>query len=178
MSCRFAFHHLVSVTPLLLLTGCGGGSDAPPLVPVSGKVTVDGSAVRGATVTFLPQQSGLNTSIGTTRDGGTFELFYSSSRGAVPGEYKVTVSYFANPDGTPFQQSDDGLDIEQMQMQGKVKQALPPKYHRPSTDGTQLHRPGRRNRRGQFRSEHEVARRRWAHVDGEGRCRHRLALSP
>ncbi len=116
---------------LLLVSGCGGGPEGPALVPVSGKVAVDGKAVVGATVTFHPKQSGLNPSIGTTGEDGTYELVYSSQKGAVPGEYKVTVSYFTNPDGTPFQQTDEGMDIVQMEMQGKVKESLPAKYTDP-----------------------------------------------
>jgi len=75
------------ITGATLLTGCGGG-----LVNVSGRVTLDGSPVAAAKVTFIPTGPGIPAS-GTTDAAGRYELAIGSGRPGVPrGRYAVTVS--------------------------------------------------------------------------------------
>ena len=62
------------------LVGCNGSSGPPP-VPVSGKVTLGGKAVDGAVVTFISSTGGRSAAGRTGTDDG-----------AVPGEYKVTIT--------------------------------------------------------------------------------------
>lgn len=76
-----------------LLAGCGGSH----LVPVSGKVTLDGQPLGDVTVTFQPQASGTGTEAGTgsfgaTDTGGTFALRSSldDQPGATVGRHRVT----------------------------------------------------------------------------------------
>lgn len=78
-------HLLVAVA--VLAAGCGTG-----LVTVSGTVTLDGSPVAGAKVTFIPTGDGIPAS-GTTDAAGRYELAIGSGRlGVPPGRYAVTVS--------------------------------------------------------------------------------------
>jgi hypothetical protein len=72
---------------LLSLSACGGG---PNLVPVKGKVTVDGTPLETGSVAFWPDGSGQEASGDIAKDG-TYELYTNKMPGAVPGKYKVTV---------------------------------------------------------------------------------------
>src|SRR5206468_4122315 len=72
---------------VLALMGCG---DKP--VEVSGIVTIDGTPVEGATVTYITED-GTKSYSGFTDASGKFDLTGSDSskRGALRGDYKVTV---------------------------------------------------------------------------------------
>lgn len=77
----------------VLTAGCGG-SDAPDLVPVSGKVLLDGEPVSGAFVKFVPNSG--PASGGETDENGKFTLVAPGNRtGAVVDTHTVTV-------GCPF----------------------------------------------------------------------------
>ena len=75
-----------------LLAGCGGGDakDADPkLVPVSGKVTYKGSPLKDGYITFIGDK---DRAFRSRISNGSYTLAESvSAKGAVPGEYKVTV---------------------------------------------------------------------------------------
>jgi hypothetical protein len=74
---------------IVSLLGCGG-SDAPPLGRVSGRVTVNGQPVEGITVMFQPDNG--RPSLGTTNADGYYELRYTADlRGAVVGNHTVRV---------------------------------------------------------------------------------------
>ncbi len=85
---------LVAAGVLGIAAGCGG----TPFVPVSGRVTLDGKPVEGATVLFQPKVSDPNAvavgSIGKTGpDGGyTLAVIARGNDGAVAGTHHVTIS--------------------------------------------------------------------------------------
>lgn len=94
------------------IAGCGGGGGKPvpklaDPVPVSGLVTLDGQPLADATIMFLPElESGFHGATGRTDSSGKYELTTDigngkTSKGAIPGKYKVTVSKLIKPDGTP-----------------------------------------------------------------------------
>jgi len=88
----------------LMLSGCGGSSDAPDLGRVSGTVTVDGKPASGVTVLFTPADGG-RSSTGQTDDSGHYELIYSSSEmGAKVGSHTVSISPAS---AMPNDESDD-----------------------------------------------------------------------
>jgi len=74
------------------LTACGGGgSDAPDLGQVTGKITLDGAPLADASVTFMPEK--VRASAATTDSEGKYELIYiRDEKGAAIGNHKVTVS--------------------------------------------------------------------------------------
>jgi hypothetical protein len=83
---------LLGVT-LLVALGCGR-----KFVPVSGKVTLDGKALAGATVSFQPiasegsSEAGIGSQ-GKTNDKGEFTLTTSTGKtGAVPGKHRVRIT--------------------------------------------------------------------------------------
>jgi len=95
--------HAWLVAALLLLAGCGG--DPYDIVPVSGRVTLDGDPVAEANVSFEPIGEGDELALGPGSFGmtdaeGRYTLeTVDRRRGAVVGEHRVTISTFrAAPD--------------------------------------------------------------------------------
>jgi hypothetical protein len=90
-----------------LAAGCGGGESEDSvddrlakleaLVPVSGVVTVGGKPLPGVVVTFLPDDWG--PAHGETDDEGRYSLETAARPGAIPGTYKVAMSYLVAADG-------------------------------------------------------------------------------
>ncbi len=120
---------VAAVLAIFALAGCGNGAaDAPKTVPVTGTVTLAGAPLANATIQFTPTDATkMNPCSGITNAQGKYELVQSVNKGAVPGPYKVTIEYYAKPDGTAAV-LEDGIDIEQLKKQGLVQQALPAKY--------------------------------------------------
>lgn len=86
---------------LLLFIGCGpggvGGGDQKKVYPVTGKITLNGAAVAGATVTFSPKQ-GQPVATGRTNSSGEYALTtYDANDGAAEGDYVVLVTKSAAP---------------------------------------------------------------------------------
>jgi hypothetical protein len=117
--------------------GCSG-SIGPPPVPVSGKVTLGGKPVDGATVTFLSTTGGRSAS-GKTASDGSFKLStINTDDGARPGEYNVTIAKIESKLGgkeTDVEKGEYGDNYEAMMMgaasgdMSKVlKNDLPEKY--------------------------------------------------
>lgn len=79
-------------TPLLLLMAVlPGCSDGPELIPVSGKVTVDGKPLAEGTVKFIPAQGGRSARSSITENG-TYQLSsFKKGDGVPPGDYIVTI---------------------------------------------------------------------------------------
>jgi hypothetical protein len=104
-----------------LAAGCskpsGGGS------PVDGSVKVNGKPATGAIVTFHPVNAKADATrpTGHVADDGTFHI-----AAAEPGEYRVTVSWFASVSPRKGALSDESIPVSQ----------LPPAYTR--ADATPL----------------------------------------
>lgn len=74
---------------LILSGGCGDGR--PQLVPVSGRVVIDGQPVEHGNIRFYPK--GYRAASGKLGAGGRFELTtYEAGDGCVPGKHAVTVN--------------------------------------------------------------------------------------
>jgi hypothetical protein len=90
-------HRSALANPLLLMlfaVGCAG-KDQP--VKVTGKVTLDGRPVEGATVTFIPEKGNGRPAIAWTTAEGTFDLTtFRGNDGALRGTYKILVSKTGN----------------------------------------------------------------------------------
>ncbi len=123
---------------LLIITaiGCGGvGSDAPPIAPVSGIVTVKGQPKADLNVVFHPEAGG-RPATGTTGPDGKFTLTtLNTGDGAPVGTNKVTVSGGAaqqdwGQDGPPM----PGMPGYDKWMQSQ-KAAFDPKYADPEKSG-------------------------------------------
>lgn len=90
---------LIAVLCLAAFAGCSGG---PRLVPVTGKVTVNGKPAEGAIVMFHPEDATQNTSSATATADGTLKPFTNGEPGLIVGRYKVTLTY-PDPSKKPTQ---------------------------------------------------------------------------
>ncbi len=91
---------LVITSLLAIIAGCGESN--PPTQKVSGTVTLDGTAVEGATVMFLPDDSSAEAAVGQTNSAGGYELTtFISGDGAMLGSYKIQVSKYETAQGGP-----------------------------------------------------------------------------
>jgi len=93
---------ILSAGILLLGIGCGSSQSAIALIPVSGLVTLDGSPVDQAKVTFVPQlETKGNGGWGITDALGKYSIKTPQGAVGVPeGQYKVAISRRLNPDGS------------------------------------------------------------------------------
>jgi len=111
--------------------GCGGsGSKTPPLVPATGKVTLDGAPMTIGMVTFQPDEAKGNTlkysPTGPIDSSGNYKLMTDGKDGAPVGWYKVTISAYGMPTG-------------QVDSKGAApKSNLNSKYQSPATSGITL----------------------------------------
>jgi hypothetical protein len=109
---------LLTAALALAATSCGSGG-GPPLHPAAGKMTLNGQPAAGATVVFMPANSGPTPS-GVVGDDGRYELStHPHGKGAPAGEYTVVVTKFP-PDARE---------------QGNPKNLYPAKYADPATSG-------------------------------------------
>ncbi len=77
------------ICSLSVITGCGYSD----LGAVTGKVTLDGVPVEGATLEFQPDEEGASPSIGITDAAGEYTLKYTrDSYGAKVGTHKVRIT--------------------------------------------------------------------------------------
>lgn len=119
-------------TFIVAVAGCGRGKKGPSfdLTPVSGTVTLDGKPLPDADVAFYLQGEAPPGYFGVgakTDASGKYTMAVGESPGAVPGNYKVTVSRLVGANGAPIT-PEEGMDVEQLKMLGEVKEALSPKY--------------------------------------------------
>lgn len=84
-----------------ILSGCGESVEYPATAVVEGKVTLDGQAVDGATITLTPTATEGKTYGARAISGpdGTFKVMTNFSAdqdvsGAVPGKYQVSVTKY------------------------------------------------------------------------------------
>lgn len=83
---------------LVLISLAAIGCGKAPTVPVSGRVTLDGQPLEGASVLFQPVVADANAdgfgSVGQTDADGRFELkaIGLPHRGAIPGSHRVYIS--------------------------------------------------------------------------------------
>ena len=78
-----------------MAAGCGGKvSNQPPLMPVSGTVTLDGKPLSGIMISFVPTGSTRGTGAGGYTDkAGKYELTaMHGGKGTPVGQYRVTAA--------------------------------------------------------------------------------------
>jgi hypothetical protein len=109
---------------LALAVGCGGGD--PNLLPVGGTITLNGTALSGATVTFIPKDGTPGFGgVGKTDAAGKYTLLGArdNARGVLPGEYRVVISKRLMPDGSEVPAND-----RTPMMNSPAKESLPDAY--------------------------------------------------
>jgi len=123
---RRAFSLMALAFSISMVFGCG---DGPTLVPVSGKVTLDGQPLEGATLSFMPEPGNPVSTAGSDVTGpqGNFTMTYNGRAGLTPGKYKVMISKTEEVDAK-------GKDISpifakakfEKQLMGLAKETIPP----------------------------------------------------
>jgi len=138
----------------VLVHGVGCGPSVKlKTVPVSGTVTYNGQPIEGATVVLVPAVDGSGRPAGgDSGPNGKFTLQTSvggtqMAPGAIPGEYKVTVSKLAaaggakqiydpnNPSKPPELTAPDEAKEKSKLEEMKAKASLPEKYSDAATSG-------------------------------------------
>jgi len=109
---------------LVLPTGCRG-KKLPTIVKAEGIVTLDGSPIENATVSFISERTDYHA-IGNTDAQGKFQMRvaraeYEGKIGACPGEYKVEISKTVLGDSKPGKSDDEPVSIN-------LQNAIPTKY--------------------------------------------------
>jgi hypothetical protein len=91
-----AMRWMRAVVPLALagLAGCGSEDSRVSLVPVKGKITINGKPLPGALVSFLPDPGNKSNTPGTDETGpeGNYMIKFKSRTGLSPGKYTVHVN--------------------------------------------------------------------------------------
>ncbi len=125
----------------LCVAGCGskgGPAFLKDLVPATGRVTLKGQPLPGATVMFVPVLGSAagRDATAITDANGAYELSTlvpgvspKNSKGALPGEYVVAISRIAMPDGAPFP---PGITELQDAIAKGAKQFVPAQYTDPA----------------------------------------------
>ena len=125
---------------LVFIGGCGGGGSRPATEPVSGSVKFKGAALAGATVTLVPASKPAQgesytpttprTAIAKTNASGEFKLTsVKENDGAVPGDYKISVTKIEEP--PPVTPSADIAAPPPKVV--PVKSLIPERYNNPET---------------------------------------------
>jgi len=120
---RYKIESMLAVVALLLFaTGCGEGAvdDQPDMGQVTGTITMDGSPLADAQVTFRPEKG--RAASGRTDSSGKYELIYvGETKGAKIGSNKVSIT-------TPQQESpEEGEETK------KPKEKIPAQYNSKTT---------------------------------------------
>ncbi|MCG6157359.1 carboxypeptidase-like regulatory domain-containing protein [Rubinisphaera margarita] len=116
---RYSVFSLCLAT-LLFTAGCG--DSRPSTVPVTGLVTLDGTPVADASVTFYPDSG--RPATGRTDAEGIYTLTtFETGDGAVPGEHRVSISKQTIPE------SNSTEDLE------AIKSEIPAVYNNAETSG-------------------------------------------
>lgn len=142
---------VVCLFSLAGLVGCGSGSEIDT-VPVTGKVTLDGDPVEGATVTFVPDIPKGHTAVGRTNRGGAYTLMtMEPGDGALPGSYRITVrktsdsvaatTEYANPEEAQaayreqMEAAGGAGGVPNMSRRSEITHELPARYADPGESG-------------------------------------------
>ena len=132
---------LAVLAVLVVIAGCSAGANHPETFAVSGKVTLGGEPVEGATVTFVPADSQGQSAVGVTKGGGVYTLkTFSDGNGALPGKYNVKI--------VQFEESNAAVEAGGAEATGETaampampsesaepKNLLPEKYSNPGQSG-------------------------------------------
>jgi hypothetical protein len=109
-------HVVVLVTAAVALSGAGCGPSKHKPVKVSGTVILDGKAVAGAAIQFVPEGNDGAPAYGETKEDGGFRLTtHNDGDGALPGNYKVIVTWEEPPPPMFRGGGEKGPSREQMQ---------------------------------------------------------------
>lgn len=119
--------------------GCSSGPKRPATIKVSGKVTMNGTPVPGATVSFQPAATGGRAAVGITDGAGQYVLTtFEAGDGAVAGDYGVAIvksEASAAAGSSSNANSDDYVPPEGLKEPPPAKSLIPPRFGSPRESG-------------------------------------------
>lgn len=123
-----------AIMTAFFMSGCGGGAvgggDRQPVHRTSGKITLEGAPVAGATVTFSPKGSG-PPATGKTNANGEYKLTtYDAEDGATAGDFVVLVVKSSAPASVD---PDAGHDADGSGGEGDAMHAAQPAADEPES---------------------------------------------
>ena len=127
---RFTFFIALALS-LVLFVGCTGTENPYGAVHVEGTVTVDGAAIPGINVNFVPRD-GEHAAGGQTDANGKFTVSTGGFNGAKPGTYDVVFSKVEIPG------QDLSMEEYNARFGGRQPEPvhiIPQKFESPSTSG-------------------------------------------
>ncbi|WP_428306220.1 hypothetical protein [Lacipirellula sp.] len=89
--------HLLLVAVAVALSAAGCGKSGPTLLPVKGKVTIDGQPAKEGGVTFHNAANQMIQLVSSIRSDGTYVMMHNRDEGAPAGDYVVTVLVSETP---------------------------------------------------------------------------------
>ena len=119
----------IAVLAVVALAIAGCSKSPPPIVPVEGRVTLNGKPLPNAEVRFYPMIAfgGEYIAIGETDDDGRFKLACPAGAGACACECRVTVTEAPLPDGFRGMSADAQAKAAKYQNSMKNR-PIPPQY--------------------------------------------------
>lgn len=131
---------LILVCGLIVAVGCAPtDTERPATEAVSGVVTLAGTPVEGAIVTFVPADAEGESAVGKTDASGKYTLTtWEEGDGAMAGEYNVKIVKFEAPaatDESGIEADDEGAYIPNDASSGDQSNLLPEKYSNPGQSG-------------------------------------------
>lgn len=132
---RIHFAAALAMTSLVL-SGCGGGGERPPVYPVSGTVAYNGKPVEGAQVSFMGEKAS-RAATGVTDAEGKFQLStFGLNDGAIEGTHKISVIKRAADSGGKSPSEEEMLNdpsamaqmAEQAEQEMNAKSLIPEQY--------------------------------------------------
>lgn len=125
---KISVRSVAILVSLALLTGCAPTTERPDTTGVTGTVTLNGEAVEGAVVTFVPTGDG-QSAVGKTDASGKYALTtFGGGDGAVTGEYAVKISKYAAPEAAAGGGEEEGEYEEDADDTGEQVSLLPEIY--------------------------------------------------
>jgi hypothetical protein len=123
----------IAVRTIVLVAALAAASCGNGPVPVRGRVTLDGTPVAGATVTFVPVGPRGHPASAPTDANGVFRLTtFKQEDGALRGEYKVIVTKSDALPPPPAAEPGNGDSVKNhykaLKSKRTSKEALPPVY--------------------------------------------------
>lgn len=116
---------VAALTFSFLATGCSGSSKPR----ITGKVTLDGTPLADAEVSFEKQQKGPGAKYKATTDAeGKYHLVIYGTQPVEAGTYRVTIAKYVDKKGKV---TDPG-ELTQLKMAGMAKNIVPSQYSDPA----------------------------------------------
>lgn len=127
-----------AVALLAVVPACSSGPKRPATIKVSGKVTMNGTPVPKATVSFQPTAAGGRAAVGITDDAGQYTLTtFTAGDGAVAGDYGVAIVKVEEGAGSTVgtANTEQYIPPEGMKEPPPVKSLIPARFNSPRESG-------------------------------------------